>query len=367
MTSNLLLQKKLGIISGGGSQPAALAHLCKLKQRDFFVLAIEGFADEAWVASLGNGQIKTFGQEENDTLNPLPRAVWVRLGSLGGALDHLSRAGVERVTYAGVVLNPSLAQLWPDRQFTCLLWRSGLYMTAARFFKRARNASNETVQIEQSLVERILVSVIATFRDAGFELEGHAWIEKAIRDVIEPLGVVFWDFDPEFLSMFVNKSMCSIRQDKRDLNHSDLVEPNLTNSATATSQANVRGNEQSLVCAKGVVSEPVLDSPARRKRITKTNRKRRVSSKRTRKSALSRSNEISSKSSPYLLYNNTKQKKRKTSRGSDNESRPPIAVSWQWDGTTFVLVAYGGMIALSCLVMMGFLIVRAAWLVVVGG
>ena len=85
---------KLGIIAGGGTLPALLANACVEHGRDFFLLAIEGFADPALVKDL-------------------PHA-WFRLGEGGRGINLLREHRAEDLVLAGSVRRPSLKELRPD-------------------------------------------------------------------------------------------------------------------------------------------------------------------------------------------------------------------------------------------------------------
>ena len=85
---------KLGIIAGGGTLPALLAKMCVESGRDYFLLAIEGFADPAM-------------------LNGCPHA-WFRLGEAGKGIKLLREHQVHDLVLAGAVRRPSLKELRPD-------------------------------------------------------------------------------------------------------------------------------------------------------------------------------------------------------------------------------------------------------------
>jgi DUF1009 family protein len=92
---------KLGIIAGGGTLPALLACACVENGREYFLLAIEGFADPA----LMEGR---------------PHA-WFRLGEAGKGIKLLREQEVEDLVLAGGVRRPSLKELRPD------LWAIGFF------------------------------------------------------------------------------------------------------------------------------------------------------------------------------------------------------------------------------------------------
>lgn len=85
---------KLGIIAGGGTLPALLANACVEAGREYFLLAIEGFADPALMADR-------------------PHA-WFRLGEGGKGIGLMRENGVDDLVLAGAVRRPSLKELRPD-------------------------------------------------------------------------------------------------------------------------------------------------------------------------------------------------------------------------------------------------------------
>ena len=101
---------KLGIIAGGGALPERVMETCRADARPFFVLALEGQADAAFLARL-----QAEGAEH----------AAVRLGAVGKALDLLRRAAVEEVVMVGAVTRPGLKDLRPDFKAMALLSKSG--------------------------------------------------------------------------------------------------------------------------------------------------------------------------------------------------------------------------------------------------
>jgi UDP-2,3-diacylglucosamine hydrolase len=88
------MQPKLGIIAGGGALPVRIIDACRVAERPFFVLALEG-------------------QTPPETVADTPHA-WVRMGAGGKALKILRKANVEELVLAGPVRRPSVAELKPD-------------------------------------------------------------------------------------------------------------------------------------------------------------------------------------------------------------------------------------------------------------
>ena len=85
---------KLGIIAGGGALPTLLANACVEAGREYFLLAIEGFAAPALTEDR-------------------PHA-WFRLGEAGKGVRLLREYRVEDLVLAGAVRRPSLKELRPD-------------------------------------------------------------------------------------------------------------------------------------------------------------------------------------------------------------------------------------------------------------
>lgn len=84
---------KLGLIAGGGSLPAEVADHCRRAGRDYFVIRLKGFAEEA--------------------LKRHPGAD-VGLAELGKCFKMLRAEGCKAVCFAGQVDRPDFASLKPD-------------------------------------------------------------------------------------------------------------------------------------------------------------------------------------------------------------------------------------------------------------
>jgi len=96
---------KLGIIAGGGELPARLIEVCRARDRDVFVVAIEGHAEPSSVEGVDH--------------------IWVRLGQASLALDPLRDAGVEELVLAGQITRPSFAELRPNLHVAKFLTKVG--------------------------------------------------------------------------------------------------------------------------------------------------------------------------------------------------------------------------------------------------
>lgn len=96
---------KLGILAGSGQLPARIAQACRDGGREYFVVAFKDQADKG-----------AFADDPH---------VWVRLGAVGKAIEHLRDAGCEELVMAGVVRRPSFAALRPDMWLTGFFAKSG--------------------------------------------------------------------------------------------------------------------------------------------------------------------------------------------------------------------------------------------------
>jgi DUF1009 family protein len=135
----------LGIIAGGGHLPAQLIDACRLNGRDVVVVAIEG-------------------ETESATVENVPH-VWIRLGAIGVAIDHLSRYGAKDLVLAGKINRPSIKNLRPDAMGAKLISKLGfsLFGGDASIFK----------------------TIIAFLEDHGFRVIG---IDDILQDLTAPEG-----------------------------------------------------------------------------------------------------------------------------------------------------------------------------------
>jgi UDP-2,3-diacylglucosamine hydrolase len=93
----------VGIIAGAGELPRRIVESCRGKDREVFVLALEGEAEPATVADVAHA--------------------WCRIGAAATGLKLLRDHGVVELVIAGGVRRPSLGAIRPD-------WR------AAKFFAK---------------------------------------------------------------------------------------------------------------------------------------------------------------------------------------------------------------------------------------
>lgn len=96
---------RLGIIAGGGGLPQKLIAACRRDHRPFFVLALQGQAEEFIV---------------RDT----PHA-WVKIGATNRSVKILKENGVDTIVMAGAIRRPSLSELKPDMRTIKFFMRMG--------------------------------------------------------------------------------------------------------------------------------------------------------------------------------------------------------------------------------------------------
>ena len=89
------MQKKLGIIAGGGSIPKMLVQHCRETGREFFVLAIEVNAAK-------------------DFLTPDIPHQWIRIGQAGSGFKKFAEEKVQEVVMIGTIRRPTFSDLVPD-------------------------------------------------------------------------------------------------------------------------------------------------------------------------------------------------------------------------------------------------------------
>lgn len=100
-------QKKLGIIAGGGSIPRMLIEHCLISGREFFVLGIEGNAEDAWLTG------------------DVPH-LRMRIGQAGTGFKKLHDEKVEEVVMIGTIKRPTLAELIPDFRTAAFFAKVGM-------------------------------------------------------------------------------------------------------------------------------------------------------------------------------------------------------------------------------------------------
>ncbi|MFV0627217.1 MAG: LpxI family protein [Alphaproteobacteria bacterium] len=93
--------RKLGIIAGGTTIPKRLIEECQAQGREFFVLCIEGNADESYFKDNAN----------------IPHK-WIRIGQAGTGFKTLKDEKVQDVVMIGTIKRPTLSDLVPDLRTT---------------------------------------------------------------------------------------------------------------------------------------------------------------------------------------------------------------------------------------------------------
>lgn len=101
------MQRKLGIIAGGGTVPKMLIEHCLKTKREFFVLAIENNADKALL-------------DEN-----IPHE-WIRIGQAGTGFKRFAEEKVQDVVMIGTIKRPSFKDLVPDWKTTAFFAKIGM-------------------------------------------------------------------------------------------------------------------------------------------------------------------------------------------------------------------------------------------------
>ena len=139
------MQRKLGIIAGGGPLPKYLAEHCQFNGREYFVIALVGNADER-------------------ILHALP-VKWVRLGAAGKIIQSLKEQNVEEIVMVGAVRRPSIMTLFPDWRAISIIFRIGSIMLGG----------------DNSL----LTAIAEEFEREGFKVIG---IDELLSDLLAPAG-----------------------------------------------------------------------------------------------------------------------------------------------------------------------------------
>lgn len=130
---------KLGLIAGGGSLPAMVADHCREAGRDYFVIRLKGFADEAM------------------RLHP---GADVGLGQLGKCIKLLRQEGCKAVCFVGKVDRPDFSSLVPDMRGVAAL--PGVIAAARKG--------------DDALLRRI----VQEFEKEGFVIEGAHQVESGL-------------------------------------------------------------------------------------------------------------------------------------------------------------------------------------------
>jgi DUF1009 family protein len=137
---------KLGIIAGGGALPGLLASACASSGRPYYILALTGFADTAFLP------------REPDS--------WMRLGEVGKGFGALRNAAVHDVVMAGSVKRPSFSDLKTDLKGASML---------ARIAGKALGDDS------------LLTAVIGEIEQEGFKVVG---VDSILAELLAPEGPV---------------------------------------------------------------------------------------------------------------------------------------------------------------------------------
>lgn len=137
----------LGIIAGSTELPRHIIRACQKRGRECFVIAIEDTTDP-------------------ETVQGVPHE-WVRIGSIGKAINALKAADVKELVMAGKVHRPKLTSIRPDLKAAKLLTKLGSSLLKGD--------------------DELLRSVIGFFEEEGFRVVG---VEDVMEDVLTPEGLI---------------------------------------------------------------------------------------------------------------------------------------------------------------------------------
>lgn len=137
----------LGIIAGSTELPRHIIKSCQRQGRDFFVIALEDCTDDI-------------------TVQNVPHE-WVRMGSIGKAINLLKQANVKELVMAGKVKRPKLTSIRPDLKAAKLLAKLGSTLLKGD--------------------DELLRSIVAFFEDEGFKVVG---VDEVMDDILTPEGLI---------------------------------------------------------------------------------------------------------------------------------------------------------------------------------
>lgn len=142
-------QTSLGIIAGSGALPRMMMKACAQTGRPFFVIALDGSADDETIKMAGDA------------------VAMVRIGAIGKIIDTLREHQVGEIVLAGKVARPKLTSLRPDMKGTKLLARVG----------------GQLVTGDNDLVNNIIQFV----EEEGFHVIG---ADTVMKDLLAPEGLI---------------------------------------------------------------------------------------------------------------------------------------------------------------------------------
>jgi len=138
---------KIGLIAGGGELPIALAELCRLSRRPYYVLRLAGMAQPVLSAHPG---------------------VEIGIAELGRQFSVLKREGCTSICFAGIVKRPDFSKLKPDIRGV---------MALPRVVAAAAKGD-----------DALLRCLIAEFEREGFTVEGAQDVDGGLRLTMGPIG-----------------------------------------------------------------------------------------------------------------------------------------------------------------------------------
>ncbi len=140
---------KIGLIAGGGGLPIALANLCRLTERPYFVLRLSGIAEAELADHPG---------------------VEVGMAELGRQFAILKQQGCVSVCFSGAVKRPDFSKLKPDLRGV---------MALPRVIAAASKGD-----------DALLRCLIGEFEREGFTVEGAQDVAGGLRLPLGPLGAL---------------------------------------------------------------------------------------------------------------------------------------------------------------------------------
>jgi DUF1009 family protein len=135
---------KLGIIAGAGEIPLLLAEDCTQTGRPFFVIGLQGLADQH--------------------IDRYPHR-WLGIGEIGGMVASLKRENCVELTFAGRIKRPEWSSIKLDTRGTMLL---------PRVVEAARRGDDAIVRV-----------FVAAFERDGFRVVGP---DQLLNDLVAPNG-----------------------------------------------------------------------------------------------------------------------------------------------------------------------------------
>lgn len=141
--------QRLGIVAGGGEIPFILVEECKKRNKDFFVIFLEGHAQ------------KKHARSEIDYPN-----ITIKLGEVGKGVKYLKQNNVKDIVMIGNVKRPSFVEIRPD------------WWTTKFLAKIARKAFGD---------DKLLKSIIYNLEKEGFNFVA---VNDIVSSLLAPSGVL---------------------------------------------------------------------------------------------------------------------------------------------------------------------------------